>query len=85
MSSTVFTVGTALSRAQDGGNQVDVLVDGHWLTGRVASLDGYGALLDQGSVSQAVVRIERIAVVRVMSEGVTVPEAHALPSERMSA
>ena len=44
-SSTLFTVGTALRRAEDNGLPVEVLVHGHWLRGTVVGVDGQGVIL----------------------------------------
>ena len=65
--STIFTVGTALRRAQDNGLPVTVLVEGHWLDGQVAGLDGDGVVLVSGPSEQAVLRMSSISVVRVQS------------------
>jgi hypothetical protein len=66
MSSTLYTIGTALRRAHDNGRQVAVLVESHWLEGRVAALDGYGVLLDlDEECEHSVVRLESISAVRV--------------------
>ena len=50
--STIYTVGTALRRAQDNGLPVTVLVEGHWLDGQVAGLDGDGLVLVSGPTSR---------------------------------
>lgn len=62
--SMMFTIGTALSRAHELGYAADLLVDGHWLSGRVVGADAIGVVLEDGA-DQCVVRLERIAVVRV--------------------
>jgi hypothetical protein len=61
---TLFTVGTALRRAEDNGLPVEVLVQGHWLRGTVAGLDGQGVILSTHA-EHAVVRLESISAVRV--------------------
>jgi hypothetical protein len=61
---TIFTVGTALRRAEDNHLPVEVLVQGHWLRGTVVGLDGQGVILSTHS-EHAVVRLESISVVRV--------------------
>lgn len=63
-SSTIFTVGTALRRAEDNGLPVEVLVHGHWLRGNVAGLDEHGVVLSTHS-EHAVVRLESVSAVRV--------------------
>jgi hypothetical protein len=66
MSSTLYTIGTALRRAQENQRDVAVLVESHWLEGRVAALDGYGVLLDlEAECEHSVVRLESISAVRV--------------------
>lgn len=59
-----YTIGTALSRAHDEGARVDVLVDGHWLAGRIVGADGIGVVLED-EAEHCVVRLEKIAAVRV--------------------
>jgi hypothetical protein len=59
-----FTIGTALSRAHDEGHAVEVLVEGHWLTGRIVGSDSMGVVLEDGP-DHCVVRLERITAVRV--------------------
>ena len=60
-----YTIGSALQRACDAGQVVDVLVDNHWVTGRIAGLDGHGVVLEGDHHDRSVVRLERVAVVRV--------------------
>jgi hypothetical protein len=64
-SSMQYTIGTALDRARDRGFEVEVLVEGHWLTGSVAASDGIGVVLDREGVEHFVVRLDRISAVRV--------------------
>ena len=60
-----YTIGSALQRAWDAGQVVDVLVANHWVTGRIAGLDGQGVVLEGAHHERSVVRLERVAVVRV--------------------
>ena len=46
MSSMLYTMGMAISRAEDLGFDVQVLVDGHWVEGRIAAQDGVGDALN---------------------------------------
>ena len=62
-----YTIGTALSRAQEAGHRVEVLVDGHWLTGQIVAADGIGVVLESTEDEHSVVRMERINAVRVHS------------------
>jgi hypothetical protein len=66
-SSTIYTIGTALDRAKDNSLQVDVLVEGEWLSGRIAAVDGHGLLLVCEEQEHAVIRVNDIAAVRVHS------------------
>jgi hypothetical protein len=66
VSSTLYTTGTALRRAHDHDLQVAVLVETHWLAGRVAAVDGHGVILDLGEEGEhSVVKLDRIAAVRI--------------------
>jgi len=80
-SSTLVTVGSALSRAWDQNQDVDVLVDGIWLGGRIAALDGMGVALDGENFERYVVRLEQISVVRVraFATGAALSSRHADP------
>lgn len=62
--STLFTIGTALRRAESNHLPVEVLVQGHWLSGNVAGLDGHGLVLSTHS-EHSVVRLESIIAVRI--------------------
>ena len=62
--STLFTIGTALRRAETNSLPVEVLVRGHWLSGNVAGLDGHGLVLSTHS-EHSVVRLESIIAVRI--------------------
>ena len=66
-SSTLYTIGTALDRAKDNDLPVDVLVEGHWLTGRVVATDGHGVLLSCEEREHALIRMSNVAAVRVHS------------------
>ncbi len=84
MSSTMFSVGTLLRRAEDTGAEVRVLVQSSWLTGRVLGCDGLGAILDDGEGSQSLVRLDQVAAVtfsRAHLEGGDFAEAHARPRQ----
>jgi hypothetical protein len=63
-STTIFTVGTALRRAENNHLPVEVLVHGHWLRGTVAGVDGQGVILSTHS-EHSVVRLESISAVRI--------------------
>jgi hypothetical protein len=63
--SMVYTMGTALRRAKDLNVRVQILVQGHWLSGRVIDLDGQGLVLEREDTDHVVVRLEIVAAVRV--------------------
>lgn len=89
MSSMLYTMGMAISRAQDLGFDIAVLVDGHWIEGRIAAQDGVGLVLEHDSAEHSVVRMERISAVRIMSESpyrqeLTVSGAMPMPGPRAS-
>jgi len=65
MSSTLYTIGTALRRAHDAHLQVALLVEGQWLRGGVAAVDGHGVILELDEDEHSVVRLESISAVRV--------------------
>jgi hypothetical protein len=87
--SIIYTIGTALNRAKDSDVGVQVLVDGHWLSGRVVAVDGHGLVLESDELDHAVVRIERVTAVRIFSPvpGRTpLPAgAHPMPGPRATA
>lgn len=66
--SQIFTIGTALRRAEDNGVPVEVLVEGQWLRGNIAGLDGDGLVLVTPERTQCVVRNAHISVVRILAD-----------------
>jgi len=67
-SSVLYTIGTALNRAQENDVPVQVLVEGQWLSGRVAAVDGHGLVLHSDDLEHSVIRIENVSAVRVFTE-----------------
>ncbi|CAN5597738.1 hypothetical protein BH10ACT10_BH10ACT10_25790 [soil metagenome] len=65
--SVLYTIGTALNRAHDNGVAVQVLVEGQWLTGRVAAVDGHGVVLYSDEAEHSVVRMGSVSAVRVFA------------------
>ena len=63
--SMVYTMGTALDRAKSLGVRVQILIQGHWLSGRVIDVDGQGLVLEREDTDHVVVRLEIVAAVRV--------------------
>jgi hypothetical protein len=74
--STLFTVGTLLSRARDGGAVVRVLVEGHWIEGVPVQSDGHGVVID-GPEGSFLVRMEAVSAVSFPQA----PEPAAPPAE----
>jgi hypothetical protein len=62
-----YTVGTALDRAHDAGYAVELLVEGHWVSGTVVATDGVGVVLERDDTEHCVVRLDRVSAVRVAS------------------
>jgi hypothetical protein len=60
----MFTVGTALRRAEDNHLPVEVLVHGQWLRGNVAGLDSEGVVLSTHA-EHSIVRLESVSAVRI--------------------
>ncbi len=63
------TIGSALSRAWDQGQPVDVLAGGHWFSGLIANLDGMGVALDGENFERYVIRLDQVGAVRIRSLG----------------
>ncbi len=77
------SIATALTHARQKRLPVDVLVDGHWLRGGVALIDGFGVVvLDLDTSGQSVVRIESISAVTVGAEAPAAP--HLVPQRAMA-
>ena len=78
--STIYSVGTLLSRAEGTGQQVRVLVEGTWIAGTPLSCDGYGAIIDAGSEGQFLVRVEAISAVAYVPAPVGMPHPRTYES-----
>ena len=61
----VYTIGTALRRAQDEDMGVEILVGGEWLVGKVSASDGQGVMLRGESGDLSIVRLAGVDAVRV--------------------
>lgn len=86
VSSMNYTIGTAIDRALGAGHVVELLVENHWVTGQVVANDGIGVVLDNDGREHCVVRLERIAAVRVASEAPMrsrIPAGHPTGDNRM--
>ena len=81
MSSMLYTMGMALDRAADNGFRVSLLVEGHWVDGRVGGNDGTGVVLQSEDGHHCVVRTERISAVRIHAES----PYHATPTHAPAA
>ena len=76
--STIYSMGTALDRAQANGLEVEVLVSGVWLTGHVVAADGHGVVLETSEHEHAVARLESVLAVKVHAD---VPARAAIPTQ----
>jgi hypothetical protein len=63
--STLYTIGTALSRAQDSDVAVELLVTGQWIHGHVSALDGHGVVLHGTDDELSIIRMGSIDAVKV--------------------
>ena len=75
-SSTVFTVGTLLSRAESSGTRVRVLVEGNWIAGTPLVCAGHGVIVEPPEDGQYLVRVAAItagAYDRLLDSGVPHP------------
>jgi hypothetical protein len=81
-SSMQYTIGTALDRAHDAGYPVELLVEGSWVVGSVLINDGVGVVLERNDNEHCIVRLDRIAAVRVASGAPMrrIPAGHAAES-----
>ncbi|MCW2833494.1 MAG: hypothetical protein JWN68_1447 [Nocardioides sp.] len=61
----VYTIGTALRRAQDEDMAVEILVAGEWMAGRVSATDGQGVMLLGANGELSIVRLAGVDAVRV--------------------
>jgi sRNA-binding regulator protein Hfq len=75
-SSMLYTIGTALNHARDNGLEVSLLVEGQWVSGLVAAVDGFGVLLATEG-DHAVVRVEAVSAVRIAG---AVPHRTEIPA-----
>ena len=76
-SSMIYTMGTALNRAQQLGVPVEVLVAGQWLSGRIVASDGIGLVLNCENEEHSVVRMENISAVRIFTTAPVGPPIEA--------
>jgi sRNA-binding regulator protein Hfq len=65
--SVLYTIGTALNRAHDNGVAVQILVEGQWLSGRVAAVDGHGVVLHSDDAEHSVIRMGSVSAVRMFA------------------
>lgn len=73
-------MGTALREAQGDQCPVEILVEGRWLHGRVESLDARTVVLSSRQTEPAVVSLERITQLRVL----TAPARRPMVMQRLS-
>ena len=77
---TLLTVGHALTRAQDEGLLVMVCVGNEWISGRVVNTDGHGVAILEPNGDMCVFRPEAISGVRVPYRS---PEARPASAPRV--
>jgi hypothetical protein len=65
--SVLYTIGTALNRAHDNNVPVQILVEGQWLSGRIAAVDGHGVVLYSDEAEHSVIRMGSVSAVRVFT------------------
>ncbi len=64
----IYTIGTALNRAQANDIPVQILVEGAWITGHIVAVDGHGVVLNsQDGQEHSVVRIQNVSAVKIGS------------------
>jgi len=84
--SVLYTVGTALNRAQQNGATVQILVEGQWLAGQVAAVDGHGVVLacddpeHPERSEHSVIRMGSVSAVRMFAAAPGSPAAQQHPS-----
>jgi hypothetical protein len=81
-SSTIYTIGTALRRAEAINIPVELLVHGHWLSGTVSGVDGHGVVLTSQD-EHCVVRLESVSVVRIPETVSEAPVAETFDERHM--
>ncbi len=78
--SVLYTIGTALGRAKENDVPVALLVEGQWLTGRVAAVDGHGVVLTSDQSESSVVRVDSVSAVRMFAPlPSSAPTPHRVP------
>jgi len=77
----MFTIGTALRRAEDNHLSVEVLVNGQWLRGNIAGLDGEGVVLST-HIEHSVVRLAAISAVKIPESMGATSAAEAFDEDR---
>ena len=75
------SIGTALLHAHEHALPADILVEGHWLHGRVARIDGFGVLLVADNGLESVIRVESVAAVTV-GDPVPDPDSMLIGAQR---
>lgn len=82
--SATLTVGSTLRYAEDDGSTVELLVEGQWLSGGIAALDGDGVMLTTDD-SSTLVRLASISVVKVYAAGAAPQPAVTAPAPVVAA
>lgn len=75
---TLWTIGTALRRAEELEARVDLLISGHWISGTIVAVDGHGTLIRSDTQDHSVIRLDHISAVRIIQNALDVPLAEAM-------
>ena len=71
--------------AADSRVGVSILVEGAWVEGQVAAVDSMGVVLESPDGNHAVIRVDRIAAVKVHSESPFRAQLTPYPTEPLAA
>lgn len=74
MSSMMYTIGTALGRAQASDLPVEVLVGGQWISGKPKDVDSLGVVIETDDRDIMVMRIESISAVKMIQPRLSLVE-----------
>ena len=72
----MYTIGTALGRAQAADQLVEVLVGGQWITGRPKDVDSLGVVIETEDHDIMVTRLDSISAVKMIQSRPTLVEVH---------
>lgn len=72
--SMMYTIGTALGRAQSSDLPVEILIGGQWITGKPKDVDGLGVVLETEDHDVMVMRIDSISAVKMIQPRLSLVE-----------